>query len=177
LGTFQNVRIILAIATLLAASVAFAQQPEGNLIDRLLRPNLALANPAQDKKFHGAQTTQFDKAVPAQSFNQIRSTAPKPWTGERVVTPQQFAARHFRAGDSPANISSRSQLTKSDTVIATPAARAATRVAPESTETNATREYAGTRPFLGKGKSQNALHSQDKPLTIEQVRELLNKSK
>jgi hypothetical protein len=177
LGTFQNVRIILAIATLLAASAAFAQQQEGKLVDRLLRPNLALTNPAQDKKFNGAQTTQFNKPVPTQDFNQVRTTQAKAWAGERVLTPQQFAARHFRAGDSVANISSRSQLTRSDTVIATPAAQAATRVAPESTETNATREYADTRPFLGKGKGQNALHSQDKPLTIEQVRELLNKSK
>ena len=37
--------------------------------------------------------------------------------------------------------------------------------------------FAGNRPFLGQGKSQKALSAQDRPLTIEQVRELLNKNK
>ena len=62
-------------------------------------------------------------------------------------------------------------------MIATPAATADARVAPESNASAPVREYASTRLFLDKGKSQKALHAQDKPLTIEQVRELLNKSK
>jgi hypothetical protein len=37
--------------------------------------------------------------------------------------------------------------------------------------------FAGTRPFLGRGKSQKALSARDTPLTVEQVRELLNKNK
>jgi hypothetical protein len=41
----------------------------------------------------------------------------------------------------------------------------------------ATRDFGGNRPFLGQGKSQKALHSQDRPLTIDEVRELLNKNK
>ena len=56
-------------------------------------------------------------------------------------------------------------------------ATAGTRVAPETNASALVREYADNRPFLGKGKSQKSLHAQDKPLTIEQVRELLNKSK
>ena len=171
-------RIIVAIGTLLAAaSPAFAQEQEGKLIDRLLRPNLALTNSAQNKKFGNMQVTQFDKPARTHSFNQVRTSAAKPWTGDRVLTPQQFAARHFRAGDSAANVSSRTQIMKSDTVVATSAATAGTRVAPESSETSAGRDYPGTRPFLGEGKSQKALQAQNKPLTIEQVRELLNKSK
>jgi hypothetical protein len=39
------------------------------------------------------------------------------------------------------------------------------------------REFAENRPFLGKGKSQKALNQHDTPLTIDQVRELLNKNK
>ena len=39
------------------------------------------------------------------------------------------------------------------------------------------RDFPGTRPFLVQGKSQKALSQQDKPLTIDQVRELLNKNK
>jgi hypothetical protein len=39
------------------------------------------------------------------------------------------------------------------------------------------RIFAGNRPFLDQGKSQKALSRQNPPLTIEQVRELLNKNK
>lgn len=162
----------------IAASSAVAQEQEGKLIDRLLRPNLALENSAQHKKFANPQTSQFDKPASTRSYPVVVSSAGKPWAGERAFTPQQFAARHFRAGDSTANISTRSQITKNDTVVATPVATAGTRVAPESSESPApVREYPGIRSFLGKGKSQKALQAQNKPLTIEQVRELLNKSK
>jgi hypothetical protein len=178
LGTFENVRIGVVFGMLLiSAPAAFAQQQEAKLIDRLLRPNVTLANSAQNKKFGNTQASQFNKPARTQRFHLVRTSAAKPWTGDRVLTPQQFAARHFRAGDSAADVSSRSQLTKNDTVISTPTVVAGTRVAAESTVTNPVREYADTRPFLGKGKSQKALQAQNKPLTIEQVRELLNKSK
>lgn len=38
-------------------------------------------------------------------------------------------------------------------------------------------DFAGNRPFLGQGKSQKALSAGKQPLTIDQVRELLNKNK
>ena len=41
----------------------------------------------------------------------------------------------------------------------------------------ATGNFTNSRAFLDKGKSQKALSQQSKPLTIEQVRELLNKNK
>jgi hypothetical protein len=173
------VRIVFAIATVsIAVSSIRGQEQESKLIDRLLRPNLALENSAQNKKFANSRTTVFDKPARTHNFPVVQTGAIKPWTGNRALSPQQFAGRHFRAGDSAANISTRSHLTKNDTVIATPAATPGTRVAPEGSKSPApVREYAGIRTFLGKGKSQKALQAQNKPLTIEQVRELLNKSK
>ena len=171
-------RLVFAIAILsIAASSAFAQEQEPRLIDRLLRPNLALENSAQNKKFVNTQTKVFDMPAPTRSFPVVEIAAVKPWTGDRTLSPQQFATRRLRGGDSAANISTRSQSTKNDKVIATPAAIAGNRNAPENHETSAVREYPGIRPFLGQGKSQAALKAQNKPLTIEQVRELLNKSK
>ena len=38
-------------------------------------------------------------------------------------------------------------------------------------------EYPDTRPFLAKGTRQEVLSQQDRPLTIDEVRELLNKNK
>jgi len=65
---------------------------------------------------------------------------------------------------------------KADTVHVASAAYG-TRVAPENGSSLPVAPFAGNRPFLGQGKSQKALSAQDTPLTLEQVRELLNKSK
>ena len=172
--------MIVAIGILfIGISNALAQEQERKLIDRVLKPNTTLENSAQNKKFSNTRSASFDKPVSLRPFYSPKKTVPKTFPEERAFEPRQFAARHFRAGDSAANLSSRSQLKNGDTMIAVPAASAGTRVAPESTTaaTTPVREYAGNRPFLEQGKSQKSLSAQNKPLTIEQVRELLNKSK
>ncbi|MFL6520217.1 MAG: hypothetical protein ACJ8NS_08355 [Chthoniobacterales bacterium] len=158
-------------------STAFAQKQERRLIDRLLKPDLELANAAQNKKFSYTHSASFEKPARTATFYSAQKPIAKGFPNERSLTPRRFAARHFRAGDSAAYISSRSQPPKTDTMIAAPVATAGTRIAPESNTSAPIREYADNREFLGQGKSQKALHAQDKPLTIEQVRELLNKSK
>lgn len=169
--------MLAALLTLLiSASTGVAQEQERRLIDRLLRPNIALVNSAQEKKFVASGGRTFDKRVPARSFCAPEKTLPKSFPGERAFTSQQFAARHFRMGDTPANIATRTELTKNDKLIRTPPAPGI-RVAPESTTTAPVHEFADNRAFLGRGKSQKALQAYNKPLTIEQVRELLNKSK
>ena len=172
--------MIVVVGTLfIGGSIAIAQEQERKLIDRILKPDTSLANSAQNKKFSGTRVAAVDKPISLRSFYSEKKTVPKTFPEERAFTPRQFAARHFRAGDSAANISPRSQLKNSDTLIATPAASAGTQIASEATTTATApvREYAGTRSFLDRGKSQKSLSTQNKPLTIEQVRELLNKSK
>jgi hypothetical protein len=172
--------MIVVIGTLfIGVTASLAQEQEGKLIDRVLKPNMSLANSAQNKKFTGARVVATDKPVSLRPFYSAKKIVPKTFPDDRMFTPRQFAARHFRAGDSTANISPRAQLKNGDTMIAIPAATGGTQVASESTTTATTpvREYASTRPFLEKGKSQKSLSAQNKPLTIEQVRELLNKSK
>ena len=169
--------MLVALLTLLiSVCTAVAQKQERKLIDRLLRPNTALANSAQDKKFVTTSGASFDKRAPSRSFHSPEKALTKTFAGERAFTSQQFAARHFRMGDSPANLATRTELTKNDKLNRTPSAPDI-RVAPESTASTPVREFADNRPFLGRGKSQKALQAQNRPLTIEQVRELLNKSK
>ena len=162
------------LAFFAGASALSAQEQEGKLMDRLLRPNLALANPAQNKKF-AATDTVVNKSAPTKRFRTQEKERPKTFSSPRAFAPREFAARHFRAGHSTAEISARSQLTKSDTIYPAPAYP--TPVAPGSGSTVASAEFAGNRPFLVEGKSQKALRAHDKPLTVEQVRELLNKNK
>jgi hypothetical protein len=171
--------MIVAIGTLFIGmfASALAQDQEPRLMDRLLKPDASLANPAQHKKFSDKRTAAFDRPASIKPFYSSQKTVAKSFPDERTFTPRQFAARHFRAGDSSAYVSSRAQPTKNDRMITTAAATAGTRVAPESNATSPVSEYAGNRPFLDKGKSAKSLQAQNKPLTIEQVRELLNKSK
>jgi hypothetical protein len=175
-GTFNDVRMFLALMTLASVpATASAQEQENKLVDRLLRPNMSLANSSQNKKF-AATGVMVHKRAPTKGFYAPEKPLAKSFTGERAFTPQQFAVRHFRTGDSVANISARSQLTKADTVYVAPAAQG-TRAIPDSDRSVPTTSFAGNRPFLGQGKSQKALNAKDRPLTIEQVRELLNKNK
>lgn len=171
-------RIIAIIAAVLFAGVApgVAQEQEGKLMDRLLRPNLALKNSAQDKKFTNATVASFDKPAATRAFYAPDKNVARSYQDDRTFTPRQFAARHFRAGDSTANVTARSELRKNDAMIPV-APVPGVRVAAESAQVTPTHDYAGSKPFTGQGKSQKSLSAQHPPLTIEQVRELLNKSK
>lgn len=169
---------MIAVILTLLASVwpTSAQEQERKLVDRLLKPNMSLTNPAQEKQF-SATGASFDKRAPSKNFYPRKNSHTKSFAGERAFATAPFATPpDFRAGDSRANIPAKSPVTKTGAVYFASNAHG-TRVAPESGATLAAATFAGNRPFLGRGKSQKALSAQDKPLTIEQVRELLNKNK
>jgi|GEM_PF-440984 len=175
-GTFSDVRMIVASMALLASIPAiFAQEQEGKLVDRILKPNMSLVNSAQNKQFCTAGAS-VAKRAPSRSFDTTSKSLAKPFAGEHAFSAGQFTARPFQAGNKAANISTRSELTKTEIVYVASAADS-TRVAPENGNSVAATPFAGSRPFLGRGKSQKALSARDTPLTIEQVRELLNKNK
>jgi len=161
---------------LIGVCTAVAQTQEKKLVDRLLRPDTSMVNPAQEKQFVATGGVAFEKRIPARSFYSREKTLTKPFSAGRALTPQQIAARHFRLGEPPANLAPRTELPQKERIISPPPAPGI-RVAPENTTTVAVREFPRNRPFLGRGKRQKALQAYNRPLTIEQVRELLNKSK
>ena len=167
--------IVASIALLAGISATSAQEQEGKLVDRILKPNMSLVNSAQNRQLV-APGVSVPKRAPSKRFYTPDKSLAKPFAAGRAFSPRQFAARHFRAGDATANISVTSQLTKTGTVYGGSAVYD-TRVAPENGSTLAVASFPGNRPFLGRGKSQKALRARDTPLTIEQVRELLNKNK
>ncbi|MDQ6808534.1 MAG: hypothetical protein M3Z64_03790 [Verrucomicrobiota bacterium] len=167
--------IFLTMCLLASASLTRGQEQENKLIDRLLKPNMTLANSAQTKRFGVArepttkrasvrpfvirQTQQFSQPAPAREFP----------TG-------QFEARQFRATDASAHVSSHSSYARNlggFTTVSAPLRSAAD----DSDRRAGTHEFAPNRPFLGHGKSQKSLSAQNAPMTIEQVRELLNRNK
>jgi hypothetical protein len=164
----SGVRLFVPLLTLLLCTCELsAQEQESKLIDRLLKPNTSLKNPAETKQFRTPNAALTDKRVSAPNFSFREKSPIKAFPDQRAV-----ASKEIPAGASVADLSSRSHLTATDKTIRPPAVQV--QVAPESGMTSPTRQFAGNRPFLVEGKSQKAL--KNKPLTIEQVRELLNKS-
>ena len=169
-------RVLAACLLLAAFSCARAQDQERNLVDRLLRPDLSLQNTAQNKKFIAANGASISKRATASTFYVQKKSSSKRFSGTRDFSAWQFNARSFRGGDHAANFSSQEQITNSKRSFSTQTARNL-RDAHETGRTVDALIFAGNRPFLDQGKSQKALSRQNPPLTIEQVRELLNKNK
>jgi hypothetical protein len=152
-----------------------AQEQERKLIDRILRPNLALQNAAQNKQFV-PESTAPNKKVATRTAHIPENALSKKYRADREFSAREFAARHFRDGDAAASVNRHPRLAKHANIDSVTTALAL-RNSPDNGRTVATSEFAGKRPFLGRGKSQKELSKHDTPLTIEQVRELLNKNK
>jgi hypothetical protein len=160
---------LLGLAFLALATVSFAQEQERKLVDRLLSPNTKLANPDQNKKFAGGVDAPARSAT-TKSFYVSERNLSKTFVADRIAPTTSFRAHNYstQAATVPTSPPIRTYQTKQDRNISRSA---------YSTKKYATRNFAGNRPFLGQGKSQKALHAQDRPLTIDEVRELLNKNK
>jgi hypothetical protein len=88
---------------------------------------------------------------------------------------QQFNARSFHWPKNSPNFATKT-ANRSDLVFETRNVAGARDVADGDKKIDG-HDFAGNRRFLGQGKSQKALSQQNRPLTIEEVRELLNKNK
>src|SRR5881275_1839980 len=161
---------LLVLAFLTLATASYAQEQECKLVDRLLNPNTKLANPDQNKKFAGGLEASTRSAA-TKSFYVSEKNLSKTFVADRSASTTSFRTRNYstQAATVPTLPRTRSYQTKQTRGISSPSAY--------STKKYATRDFASNRPFLGQGKSQKALHAQDRPLTIDEVRELLNKNK
>jgi hypothetical protein len=151
-----------------------AQEQENKLVDRLLRPDMTLQNSAQNKKFATTSVAQ-DRQVKTKRFFWKEKTNEKHFSDTREFSSLQFHSRAFAGSKNATGVNTK-PVHKSDLVFVTQMATNARNVT-DAEKKVSSRDFAGNRQFLGKGKSQKALSQQDKPLTIEQVRELLNKNK
>ena len=162
-------RSLLVLAFLVLATAGHAQEQERKLVDRLLSPNTKLANSEQNKKFTGGLEAPTRSAA-TKSFYVSEKNLSKTFVADRSAATNSFRTRNYstQAATVPTLPPTRSYQTKQARDISPNAS---------STKKYATRDFAGNRPFRGQGKSQKALHAQDRPLTIDEVRELLNKNK
>ena len=162
------------MALCLSASILNAQQQERNLIDRLLRPDMELQNNAQGKKFV-THSAAIERRGAVGTFFLQPSSPEKPFTDSRMVSTKQFSAATAKS----------SAMTTASTVqrqANLPPPVTSSNVVELHSAIDAPKQLVGTnfggqRAFREQGKSQKSLDRQNPPLTIEQVRELLNKNR
>jgi hypothetical protein len=163
------------MSVLVAISCVHAQEQESKLVDRLLRPDMTLGNSAQNKKFN-ADRVSINKQATVGTFYVKEKSNSKTFSGAREFSTRQFNSQSFRGSRSASGISSQQVIENPRSVYGTRTARGP-RDAPESAKKVPSRSFAENRPFLDQGKSQKSLNKQNSPMTVEQVRELLNKNK
>lgn len=166
--------IITAIVCLLSTA-ARAQEQESKLLDRLLKPNTTLANSSQNKQFAGGTEATTKKATVRSFFFRDRTLA-REFRDTRRAAVRDFTAPAFSGRETRADLSSRGQFASRVGTYTVPDA-AEIRTSSDSHKLVSSSDYAGNRTFTGRGKSQKILSAQDKPMSIDDVRELLNKSK
>jgi hypothetical protein len=135
---------------------------------------MSLESNLQQKQFTTGGAT-LDKKARTKSFYVRDRHAEKQFVTGNFRT-KQFGTRKSRYEQQQANVASNTTIAKLDKRYPVPGYRDV-RAARESDKAVEVSNYRDTRPFLGHGKSQKSLSAQDRPLTIDQVRELLNKNK
>lgn len=168
-------KLLTISVLLLAAPCLRAQDQERKLVDRLLRPNMTLQNSEQKKKFI-ADGTSINKKANVGTFYVQKKSDSKTFSEAHEFSTQQVHSRQFHGSRSAFENSSHQAVGNSRLAYPTQTARGS-RNAPQSDKKITSRAYAENRPFLDQGKSQKSLSRQNAPLTIDQVRELLNKNK
>lgn len=167
-------RIALLLIFFGLTSAAFAQEQENQFLDRLLRPNMSASNPFGTKKFNAAHNAASGKEATTKLFYAREPVRQKEFSGTG-----NFFARLFHAADYPqqrgADLSTRSVHREYASTFATQSSRMARR-APEEKNAYATSTFVGQQSFVPHGKSQKALDQKRKQMTIDEVRELLNRN-
>lgn len=152
--------------------VAQAQEQESKLLQRMLKPDMSLQNSAQGKSFH-ARSSTTNKPAYVKNFYTPGGSIARPYSSVKIASTRDFPSHDYVSKKPALGLSLAPNAQREFTT--TPA-----RHISETWDANksvASSRYAGERPFLERGKSQKALNTQNLPLTIDQVRELLNKNK
>ena len=159
-------------------SSARAQQQESGLLDRIEHPDRTLKNSMADKQFSTSSSVS-GKQAEVRPFIFGRSSTfrtgdgtynTRPFRGKNSFRTDAYATHTAATGNQGFSQTNKSFDTKSVDVHAD---RAANKAAP-------VQAYAqGEKPFLGRGTRQDTIDElrKQKDLTIDQVRELLNKNK
>ena len=183
-GPTSPIRRLVALALALAGFVlaaprAGAQEQERKLLDRIMHPNMELHAEGFSKSFEGkASNNDRQASVHPFAFGHSANLKggdgafhPKTFSdGRGTFRTESFAVRRATAVDHPAALADRTFATGGFPVRED-------RAANQSADT---RQYVdATKPYLVPGKRQDTIDDlrKQKNLTIDQVREILNKNR
>jgi hypothetical protein len=140
-----------------------------------MKPNMTLENEAQNKKFT-ADRTSVNKRANVPTFYLQQKTPAKRFSGTRDFSAKKVDGGSFKQGDAAGAANLASKKAASST-YSQASKTAAVKSVYDQDKAQSSRDYSGNRPYLEQGKSQKSLNRKNKPMTIEEVRELLNKNK
>ena len=157
------------------APAARAQVQEKKLAERLSNPDMTLEFSPANKSFGSGKGYQDPKGGNSlvKDFYFTRSFSPKGFAT------RDFQSKNFWMGDFKFGTKTADVKTSRDAGKVFETKGAAVKDARESGKTYGTAPFAGTREHLERGKAQGSLDAEQKkgPKSIDNVRELLNKSK
>lgn len=157
--------------------MARGQEQERKLVDRLLEPNMELQDPVQNKKFVADHGGAIEKRASVGAFYVQKKNNTKTFTGVREVPARQFSGQAFRGTKAAASAQPQREIVNSDRSVPIANVRDV-RTARDANKIVDGHDYSsGKREFQARGKSQKSLDRKNSPMTIDQVRELLNKNK
>ena len=160
----------------LVISTARAQEQENNLVNRLLRPDTSLSNSAQNKKFTAVEGTSVDKKFGAKEFYSGDARPTKSFWGAKSFLSKTFGTGKYARAEAAANAKANAELAYASREFETKKSSLASS-SPFAGKSAKTRDYADNLTFLGEGTRQKQLSQQDHPMTIDEVRDLLNKGR
>ena len=177
---FRNVKGYVFLVVLLSAAVTHAQvsrnENESDGMKRILNPTLNPATDLQGKTFYGGADKGFSTSSEnVKTFHWTDLFRLKTYTGDK-----KFAAKDYWTGNYEKG--TKSARTEGNYAIPNVAKQTEVKTNPvkearEANRTQETKDYDKNRPFLVPGKAQKALDSEQeaqKPLTVDDVRKLLN---
>ena len=169
--------IVVFCLAIVCAGTSQAQNQEPSLIDRLLRPNMELKNSAQEKKFTPGSAVIEKSGGTVGTFYLRSNRTEQSFQDLRVVSARKQSAPKFYAGADNAALSA-NRKANAPTSFPTSSARELRNSDDANKKIAADRRFAGEdREFREEGKSQKSLNRHNRPMTIDEVRELLNKNK
>lgn len=169
--------VVLFSALLLCAHVSQAQQQERKLEDRIMRPDTTLGSREQNKSFGNYKTFQSagsDRAA-VRDFYFTQKYSPKSYQTKDFATKNHWAG-DFKYATNEANTKGRYTIPNSAKGYETKPMEV--KDARERGKNYAAGAYA-TDSFKADGKTQKILdakYANQKPKTIDEVRDLLNKN-
>jgi hypothetical protein len=155
---------------------ARAQIQERKMMDRLMEPDMTLANSAQNKRFVAVEGTSIDKKFETNSFSGAHEATIKSFGGTKGFLSKIFGTNNYARAEAAANAKTNAAMAYANAQFPTHES-SLVRQSSYSDKQSKVKDYPDKRPFLAKGTRQEILSQQDKPLTIDEVRELLNRNK